>query len=449
MIDQVCESSTAFIRRTDPAQQNHPVHSGFRKCAVKDLALFGGPALFAEPLHVGRPNIPDRAGLFERFNSILSSGRLTNDGPLVREFERRVASHTGVKHCIATSSGTMALQILARALELTGEVILPSLTFIASAHALHWIGLQPVFADVDPGTWCIDPASVESLISPQTSAILGVHLWGRPCDQRALGRLTDLYGLKLLFDGAHAFGCSHGGVPVGNFGDAEVFSFHATKFVQAGEGGAIVTNDSGLADRARRLRNFGFTAVDTVSGPGINGRMNEFSAAVGLSSLDQIDRIRAVNQRNLYQYRDELAAVPGIHVMDFDPSETNNWQYVVLEIHESRSGIDRDLLARLLQAEGVLARRYFLPGCHRAEPYRLHARNSLSGLRNTDNILKRVLTLPNGLSISTSDVRAVCGLIQFAVRNAGEIQRQLEAEQQSSLDCHRLCNRSTARKIPP
>ena len=196
-----------------------------QKRTLGDLARWGGPPLFAEPRHVGLPTTGNRERFLDRVNGILDRRWLTNDGPCVRELEERIGALLGVKHCLAMASGTVALAIAARALGLSGEVIVPALTFVATAHALQWQGITPVFCDVDPATHSIDPAQVEALITSRTTGIVGVHLWGRPCDVDALTRVARAHGLKLLFDAAHAFGCSHAGRMVGTHGDAEVFSF--------------------------------------------------------------------------------------------------------------------------------------------------------------------------------------------------------------------------------
>ncbi|HLB83912.1 MAG TPA: aminotransferase class I/II-fold pyridoxal phosphate-dependent enzyme, partial [Steroidobacteraceae bacterium] len=229
---------------------------------VEDLAIAGGPPAFRESLHVGRPNIGDRARLLERINDLLDRRWLTNDGRYVRELEAELARRIGVRHCLAVCNATLGLQLAARALDLSGEVIVPAFTFVATAHALQWLGIAPVFADIDPRTHNIDPAHVEALVNERTTGILGVHLWGRACDVRALAAIARRHRLRLLFDAAHAFGCSHDGRSLGSFGDAEVLSFHATKYVNSFEGGAVTTDDDTLAARVRAMRNFGLAGGD-------------------------------------------------------------------------------------------------------------------------------------------------------------------------------------------
>ena len=225
---------------------------------MRRLAVLGGEPAFEMPLHVGRPNIGDRQQFMASVNQILDNRWLTNFGPFMVQFEQALCSLLGAKHCLVTSNATVGLEIAAHALGLTGEVIVPAFTFVATAHSLQWQGITPVFCDIDPRTHNIDQRQVEKLITPRTTGILGVHLWGRPCDIEALQETADRRNLKLFFDAAHAFGCAHRGRMIGNFGAAEVFSFHAPKFFNAFEGGAIVTNDDDLARRVESIRDFGF-----------------------------------------------------------------------------------------------------------------------------------------------------------------------------------------------
>ncbi len=282
------------------------------KTCLADLALLGGAPAFAEPVHVGTPNIGDRARFLARVEDTLDRKWLSNGGPFEREFERRVAEIAGVRHCIATCNGTLGLEIAIRALDLKGEVIVPAFTFVATAHALQWQEITPVFCDIDPETYNLDPERLAALITPRTSGILGVHLWGRPCPNERIEAVARKHHLKLVYDASHAFGCTYRGQPVGSFGDAEIFSFHATKFVNTLEGGAIVTNNDDLAAKVRLMKNFGFVNYDKVEHVGTNGKMNEVSAAMGLTSLESIDTFIAANRRNHALYRRALAGIPGV-----------------------------------------------------------------------------------------------------------------------------------------
>ncbi len=211
-----------------------------------DLAINGAPPAFETPVHVGRPNIGGREGFMQRVSQILDNQWLTNNGPMVQEFEQRIAEHLGVKHCVAMCNGTIALEIAIRALGLSGEVIVPSWTFVATAHALYWQGITPVFADIDRNTHNLDPDAVRKMITPRTTGIIGVHLWGRAAPVDELQAIAAENGLKLMFDAAHAFGSSYRGQTIGRFGECEVFSFHATKSFNCMEGGAITTNNDEL-----------------------------------------------------------------------------------------------------------------------------------------------------------------------------------------------------------
>jgi dTDP-4-amino-4,6-dideoxygalactose transaminase len=325
---------------------------------------------------------------------------------------------------VAVCNATVGLELMARAAGVDGEVIVPSLTFVASAHALRWIGLTPVFCDVDPETHNIDPAHAESLITPRTSAILGVHLWGRPCDTTALADLARRHGLRLLFDAAHAFSCSHEGRMIGGFGDAEVFSFHGTKFFNSGEGGAIVTDDDEIAEAARRMRNFGFASHDEVLEIGTNGKMNELAAAMGLTSFESLETFIETNRRHYRHYERELTSLPGIKLARYGADERRNFQYVVLEVDEAAAGISRDAVVDVLKAEGVLARRYFYPGCHRMSPY------ADAGVRlpHSERLSEQLLALPTGTAVDDVTVAAVCALMREISEYAAEIVGAMEGQ---------------------
>lgn len=395
--------------------------------ADRPLAILGGAPAFAEPLHVGRPNVGDRARLAARLDDLLDRRWLTNGGPYVDELERRLAEHMGVRHVLAMCNATVALEIAIRALGLSGEVVVPSFTFVATAHALQWQQITPVFCDVDPATHNIDPARVEAMITPRTTGIVGVHVWGRPCDTEAIDEIAARRGLSVLYDAAHAFGCAHRGRAIGNFGDAEVFSFHATKFVNAGEGGAVATNDDELAARMRLMRNFGFADYDDVVYVGTNGKMSEMAAAMGLTSLEAMHDFVAVNRANHAAYAAGLADVPGIRLVAYDEAERPNYQYVVLEVDDEAAGIDRDALHRVLHAERVLARRYFHPGCHRMEPYRSHFPHAGLLLPETERLTTRVLSLPTGTAVGEAEIATICAIVRRAVAEGAAV-RALLAE---------------------
>jgi dTDP-4-amino-4,6-dideoxyglucose len=386
------------------------------KCDIAELALFGGQPTFEDIRYVGRPNTGDRDRFFSRLGGALDRRWLTNGGALVTEFEERVAALTGVRHCVATSSCTNALQVLIRAAGLTGDVLMPSMTFAGTAHAVRWLGLDPLFCDVDPDTANLDPVLVEAAITPAVSAILGVHLWGRPCQVDDLAEIADRHGIPLFFDAAHALGCTAGQRLVGGFGTAEVLSFHATKVVNTFEGGAIVTNDDALAETLVQLRNFGFGPTELRAGT--NAKMSEAAAAMGLTSLEAMADNVAVNQDRYETYRDAVADLPGVELATYDPDEAGNYHYLTVLVDEALAGVSRDVLFDVLRAENVFCQRYFWPACHEREPYRTERPVRLP---HTERLSAQVLTLPTGPAMSTADVLAVAELIRYTLSAAPSV----------------------------
>ncbi len=400
---------------------------------VRPLAILGGKSAFTEQLHVGRPNIGDRGRFLTRVNELLDRRWFTNNGPLVNEFERQVASIVGVKHCVAMSSATVALEIAIRALGLKGEVIIPSYTFVATAHALQWQEITPVFADIDPRSHNIDPKTIERLITPRTTGIIGVHVWGRPCDTAALEDIAARHGLGLMFDAAHGFGCSHGGRMLGSFGTCEVLSFHATKFLNSFEGGAIVTDSATLAEKMRLMRNFGFRGYDRVIYLGINGKLTEVCAAMGLTSLEAMDGDHRSKQAELGGVCGRgLADYQGSSLVSHDGVERSNYQYVVAEISPDAAPLTRDELVSVLHSENVLARKYFWPGCHRMEPYRSLQPNAGLLLPETERLASKILVLPTGQTVDDHMIRTVCRVIESAFDQADAVRAALARASQAS-----------------
>ncbi|MFI9203880.1 aminotransferase class I/II-fold pyridoxal phosphate-dependent enzyme [Streptomyces sp. NPDC053048] len=374
--------------------------------------------MFSEPLHVGRPNVGDRDRLLRLINDALDRLWLTNNGPLVREFEEKVAERAGTRHCVAVANATSGMQIAATAAGVRPgqEVIIPAFTWIATPHAMEWAGMVPVFCDVDEESGTIDPEHAEKLIGPRTGGILGVHVYGRPCPVDELTDLAGRHGLSLLFDAAHAFGNTYRQRPVGGFGTAEVFSFHATKFVNSFEGGAIVTNDDGLAERARALHHLGLGPGREIVSRGTNARMSEIHAAMGLVSLEITDELMEVNRRNEQWYRDGLAGLPGVTVRPQAPGERANRQYVVIDVDERAAGVHRDAVHDALHENNVLSRRYFHPGCHLSEPYRAApAVHAPLPLPVTEALTERVLALPSGTAVGSVEIAGVCEIIARTV----------------------------------
>lgn len=392
------------------------------KAAAPELALLGGPPAFAAPLHVGRPNVGDREAVLQAIGEAIDERWLSNNGAKLIAFERRLSEQLGGLHCVATCNATLGLQIVLRALGVAGEVVMPALTFVASAHAVEWERLTPVFADVEAETLCMGPAEAATRIGPETGALLGVHLWGRSADPEGLERLARERGLPLVYDAAHAFGCWRGERPLASFGDAAVLSFHATKVANSFEGGAVVTADAELAERVATMRNFGFVDEDEIVGLGTNAKMSEAAAAMGLASLDALPGFLAANRRNYRAYAEALAGIPGVRLLPFEPEQAN-CHHIAIAVDADAAGLDREALRRVLVAEKVLARRYFYPGCHRVPPY---SERPLPELPVTDAALERCLSLPTGTAVAAEDVAAIGRIVRLAVASAPAVRRHCE-----------------------
>jgi dTDP-4-amino-4,6-dideoxygalactose transaminase len=287
--------------------------------------------------------------------------------------------------------------ITIKVLELSGEVILPSFTFIASAHVLQWMGIKPVFCDIYPATHNIDVNKVKNLISDKTSAIMGVHIWGRPCPHDELHTIARKHDLKLFYDAAHAFGTTYKSRAIAALEDVSVLSFHATKCFNTFEGGAIVTNDDDLAQKARLMNNYSFEGEDNVTGLGINAKMSEIHAAMGLCNIDKYPEVLAHNKSVYKYYVDNLSEIEGISIIDYLEGEKHNYHYIVVEIDENKLGYSRDFIHSRMKTNAIMARRYFFPGCDKNEPYKSLYPDV--NLPNTDILCKRVLALPGGSAI--------------------------------------------------
>ncbi|KOV71430.1 hypothetical protein ADL00_07610 [Streptomyces sp. AS58] len=381
-----------------------------------DLAYYGGTPGFAEDIRVGTPNVPAKDRYLELVGEAIDRRWLSNLGPLVRRFEALAAERTLRAHNTATNNATTALQVAVKACGVTGEVIMPSFTFVASAHAMDWIGLTPVFADVDPETGTLDPRSVAKAVSPRTGGILGVHIWGNLCDTAGLDDVAREAGVPLVFDSAQAFGC----LPLrpAPAGAAEVFSFHATKILNCFEGGLVATDSAEVHARVRSMHNFGFDETMDVVGPGTNAKMNESSAAMGIASVEHLDDMLKVYRALYARYRTGLADVPGVSLMAAPEGQTHNHQYVVVRVDPEAAGLDRDRLMAVLDAENVRTKKYFSPGCHTMPPYRRETVHTPVDLSVTETLTERVLALPTGLSVTPDDVDRICDVIAAAVRYA-------------------------------
>ena len=390
------------------------------KTEIGELAIFGGSTLFTKSLHVGAPSTVQKETLLNLIGSALDCNILTNDGPLVQKLEEELGQFLGVAHCILVSNATVGLQLVAKALEIRGEVLLPAFTFVGTASALSWIGLKPVFCDVDPDTHNIDPAEVRSRINARTGAILGVHLWGRAANTEKLETLGGEFGIPVFYDAAHAMGSSHLGVSLPSFGAASVVSLHATKCVTTLEGGLIATNSIALARKVKLLRNFGFQGEDDVKAIGINAKLNEFSAAMGLSSLKQYSALQNHNAHLHHLYQDCLRFnSSSIRIIDKLSNDNWNYHYAILEFPDNEL---RNMVHLVLKQENILARRYFFPGLNNIYPYK---QKKVKTFPNSDDLGRRLLALPTGTQLQTQDACNIINLITFIEQNRINIGNRL------------------------
>jgi dTDP-4-amino-4,6-dideoxygalactose transaminase len=355
-------------------------------------AIDGGRPLFPDGLPLARPAIADPAAVAEATAAILTSGVLTN-GPTVRRLEEQAAEYLGVRHCVAVASCTAGLMLVLRASGLSGDVVLPSFTFSASAHAVAWNGLRPVFADIRPDDLLLDPEAVARSAGVRTSAILATHTYGTPCDTEALGALARRNGIRLFFDAAHAFGSRRGPTMVGGFGDAEVFSLSPTKVLIAAEGGIIATNDDTLADRCRMGRDYGNPGDYDTRFVGLNARMSELHAATALASFADLEERIARRNQLAERYRKALGDLPGIDFPAVADGDRSTYKDFTILVDAERFGMDAAALAGALAAEGVQTRRYYAPPVHRQRAYRWVGPAN-GALPETDRAAARVLTLP-------------------------------------------------------
>jgi dTDP-4-amino-4,6-dideoxygalactose transaminase len=381
--------------------------------ALTDLpAMCGGRPLFPQPLRFVQPTLPPLETVFRRYETVYSQGMITN-GALVENLEREVAERLGVAHCVAVSSCTSGLLLVLRALGLTGEVILPSFTFFATGHAVLWNHLRPVFADCERDTWTIDVGDVERRITSRTSAILAVHVYGNPCAIEELSRVAACYRLKLIFDSAHAFGSYYHGVPVGRFGDAEVFSLSPTKTLVSGEGGLVTTNDAILARRLRALRNYGDSGNYDCKVLGLNARMQEFSAALALAGLDSTEeKVRAHNSIAA-KYTTGLSTVPGLSFQSVRDRCVSTFKDYSACVNAAGFGAARDQLVTHLAAENISTRKYFSPALHQQILYKEWAsREPFDGLKTTECVSGGIVSLPIYRSLEDRTISGIVDAIR-------------------------------------
>lgn len=391
-----------------------------------NFALFGAAPTFDKPLPIGQLYFPSWERYAAAFREIFARQYYTNQGPLTEELEEKLQQFLSVKHAICVTNGTIGLMMTAEAMGLTGKVILPAFTFIASAQSLTCSGLEPVFCDIDLSTHQIAIDQITALIDKDVSAIMGVNLWGGSCNPKALAALADTHGIQLYFDSAHSFGCTVDNVSIGNFGRAEIFSFHATKVLSGTEGGCVCTNDDDLAARLRNIRSSYGAGKPVNVVKTANGRMSEAQAAVVLMNLEDFPTNQKNNEGLYRLYEKLLEDIPGIYPVKPTGVTFSNYQYLVCCVDEHEFGLPRNLLIELLKAENVIARRYFYPGLHRSLPYVNELPDYQNRLPNTDSLCASCIQFPIGALVTIQDVEQICSILRRAHSASVEILSQYE-----------------------
>ena len=367
---------------------------------------------FAKPVTVARPALPPLQEFCHGLEGIWERAWLTNDGPLVQQFRDKLLHYLRLDYGSLFTNGTLALQIALQALGVTGDVITTPYTFVATTHALFWNKLRPVFVDIEPRHYSIDPDRIEAAITPWTSAILAVHVYGQPCRLKALQRIARKHGLKLLYDAAHAFGVEADAQPIGSFGDVSMFSFHATKVFHSIEGGMLTFHDAALQGRLDYLKNFGFENETEVVMPGTNAKMSEFQALMGTLLLKRIEEMIDHRRKLTEHYRARLGTIPGIR-LPAPPYEhvRYNYAYLSIEVDHQTFGMERDDLYGRLRALNVIARRYFYPIIPDFPCYR----SMFKGVQLpvARSVAARILTLPLHSDLSIEDVDRICDMVEY------------------------------------
>ncbi len=354
------------------------------------------------------PDLDEFHGLLEK---IWDSKWITNNGSFHKKLEAALAEYLKVPYVSLFTNGTLPLITALQALHITGEVITTPYSFVATTHALWWNGIKPVFVDIELATGCIDPEKIEAAISPRTTAIMPVHVYGKPCNTKAIQEIADKYGLKVIYDAAHAFGVEVNGESVLNAGDMSTLSFHATKVYNTVEGGAMVMHDEATKKRIDYLKNFGFAGETEVVAPGINSKMDEIRAAYGLLNLRQVDAAIEARHKVAIRYREALKDVEGISFWNDLPGVRHNYSYFPIFVDAARYGMTRDELYFKMKERGVLGRRYFYPLISTFSTYRGLESAAPSNLPVATKMADEVICLPMHHALSEEDIERVIDLI--------------------------------------
>jgi dTDP-4-amino-4,6-dideoxygalactose transaminase len=371
---------------------------------------------FEKPLYISRPLLPDLSKMQEKLQEVWDSQWLTNSGAQHQLFENKIKTMLRAPYVSLFNNGTIALIVACQALRLSGEVITTPFTFPATPHVLSWNNIKPIFCDIDATTLNIDTARIESMITPQTTAILAVHVFGTPCDVIGIQEIADKYGLKIVYDAAHSFGVEINGVGIGNYGDISMFSFHATKLFHTAEGGALTFKDGNLKSRIEFLKNFGIKNQEEVVMPGINGKMNEIQAVLGLLVADLVENEKKKRAKLLRRYREELKDIQGISIVNYPKDNSSkikpSYQYFVVRINKIKFGRSRDYIYNELKKYNVFARKYFYPLCSDYACYRNLPSSSPANLPVAQKVVREVLCLPFYGGLSVDDVVRICSLLK-------------------------------------
>ena len=360
---------------------------------------------------VTSPLLPNLDEFTDSLKEIWESKWITNNGQFHQKLEAALAEYLKVPYVSLFTNGTLPLLTALQAMRITGEVITTPYSFVATTHALWWNGIKPVFVDIDPSTGNIDPQKIEAAITPRTTAILPVHVYGKPCDTEAIQTIADKYGLKVIYDAAHAFGVEVNGESLLNAGDMSTLSFHATKVFNTIEGGAMVMHDEKTKQRIDYLKNFGFANEVEVVGPGINSKMDEIRSAYGLLNLKQVDAAIAARQKVAVAYRDALRNVDGISFWDDMPGVRHNYSYFPIFVDAKKYGMTRDELYMKMKDQGVWGRRYFYPLISEFSTYRGLESSRPENLPNAHMMADTVICLPMHHALREEEINRIIDCI--------------------------------------
>jgi len=366
--------------------------------------------------YITKPTLPDINEFMPYLRNIWDTRLLTNNGPYHQKLEKELSEFLGVPYVSLFANGTLALVVGLKAMDIKGEVITSPFSFVATSHALVWNNLTPVFADIDVNTGNLDPSSVLKAITKNTTAILPVHVYGHPCDHAELDRIAKSNNLKIIYDAAHAFGVKQNGISILNYGELSILSFHATKVFHTFEGGAIISHSPETKQKIDHLKNFGFRDEVTVVGTGINGKMNEFQAIIGLLNLKYFEKECILRKELDTVYRTELMELPGLHFFNPVPSVEYNYSYFPVLINERYCGISRDSLYLILRNNGFMVRRYFYPLISNMSAYKDIPSATAEHLPVANKVASEVLCLPMYSGLCHDAVKKITGIIKGAVK---------------------------------